>query len=131
MKSEEWRSVPSLPDVEVSDVGHVRHKATKKPIASRMFDGRRRVWISSKVGNTSRNLKSLVYEAFHGPQPVTIHIEPKDGNEDNVRLSNLRAVRRRIKQRERSIKVQLGGTATFDEIAKETWSQVHEKWGKR
>lgn len=102
--TEMWRTIPSAPDYEVSDLGRVRSQlpATK--------DRLRRICISGagassgqpgypalslQIGepgsrrSVQRFVHHLVAEAFLGPRPDGMEIRHLDGNAHNSILSNL------------------------------------------
>lgn len=99
-RSEEWRTIPSLPAYEASSIGRVRFKVTNrlmpnggvrtyggKPGFGRLDDlGRPRIYFRGKNYRVSR----LICETFHGPAPkraVAMHL---DDDPANNHMNNLK-----------------------------------------
>jgi len=92
---ETWRTVPSLPHLEASDQGRIRDKERGKILSGTLHGGMLTLWINHKEMKTTRRVKSMVYEAFHGEQPGIYRIAVKNGKELDVRLANLVVVPKR------------------------------------
>lgn len=80
--SEQWRVVPSLPRITVSNLGYILRDG--KPIA---ISERGRVYIGNRK---TRQLGRLVLEAFVGPCPDGMECCHYDDNPFNNKLTNLR-----------------------------------------
>ena len=98
---EEWKSVPSLPQYEVSSEGRIRRVPYEAPMPRggvRMYGGQewKGVWAKDQkrriiiFNRKTYKLHRLVCEAFHGPSPfhkaVVMHLNE---NSDDNRPENL------------------------------------------
>lgn len=86
-----WKTIPSYPNYEASELGQIRHKQTLKPLAI----------IQKKYPQTSLYrdgrahsvfIHVLVAEAFLGPRPTGLQVNHIDGNKQNNHASNLEYV---------------------------------------
>ena len=99
-QKEQWRSIPSAPGYEVSDLGRVRGvdrvvmrggrpmRVRGRLLAPKMAgrDGRPRV----QLGSATRLIHHLVLEAFVGPRPSGTEACHNNGDKLDNRASNLR-----------------------------------------
>ena len=117
-KPEEWRTVPSHPDYEVSNEGGFRRatpgSGTWAGRALKPFpnSGYLKVTICTGKGNGAREcLHVLVAEAFLGPRPEGLQIDHIDDDKLNCRAANLEYVTQR---------------ENVQRSSKLTWALVHE-----
>ena len=84
-----WKQIPSFPDYEVSDCGHVK-RGERLIAQSKNGGGYPRVTIQKYRKAVSRVVHALVAEAFIGTRPNGFHVCHIDGNKENNNVSNLR-----------------------------------------
>jgi hypothetical protein len=86
----QWRQIPSIENYEVSDLGFIRDRGSRrlKPVYTDS-SGYRLVGVRQQDRGTSKMVHCLVMEAFH-PQPAPgLEIRHLDGNPANNALANL------------------------------------------
>jgi hypothetical protein len=89
---EEWRAVPSRPDLEVSNYGRVKSLRESTPKLLRPSDNGNGYMRLVRQGKTVY-VHRLVAEAWLGLDPNSVdEINHKDGNKSNNVLSNLEVV---------------------------------------
>lgn len=94
---EEWRVIPTLPLYEASNLGRVRAFKTGKVRKTYLRDKGGGVlyymltlWDAEVRKYKSREVHTLVLEAFVGKRPAGMYTCHNDGDSTNNRLSNLR-----------------------------------------
>lgn len=92
---EQWRAVPSAPELEASDLGRVRTVARGRILKPHRVQKKRSqdTWqVTYRHADRQRygRVARLVCEAFHGPPPPKYVAMFLDGNSDNCRADNLR-----------------------------------------
>lgn len=94
--TEQWRSAPSDPPLEVSDLGRVRKAATRRILRPRLVHVKRtqprlQVTYREQTSWRDRRVARLVCEAFHGSPPTPQHVAMViDGDSLNCRSDNVR-----------------------------------------
>lgn len=91
MKKEEWRIVPSYPQVEASNLGRIRsskNKIIKSIYVDKQGYCRIGIWIKDKT--IVVRIHQLIAEAFHGfKSNKSIFVNHLDGNKSNNNIENL------------------------------------------
>ena len=87
-----WKSVPSLPDVEVTKLGQVRVRGKNRK-AHPSPEGSLSLTINTKGYNSTVRVVRLVGEAWSKKYHPSLRPVYRDGNRNNVRPSNIRWVR--------------------------------------
>lgn len=102
--AERWRSAPSAPPLEVSDLGRVRRAETGRIITPRCVPVKRTgprllVTFMDRATKHDRRVARMVCEAFHGEPPPGHVATFIDGDSLNCRADNLRwATRSEVSQ---------------------------------
>ena len=86
MQDEEWRALPSLPHILVSDRGNVFNKTKARMLKQTVGpNDSRTVYITDRQIGVHR----LVWETFSGPLPKGKHLRHIDGDHANNAFDNL------------------------------------------
>lgn len=124
MPSERWKQIPPFPLYEVSSLGRFRFSETKKKIIPyQNGKGVLTLWI--KEYKACRNAKSLVWETFKEKLPRNLGVICKDGDERNIRVSNLVTARKGLSRYAailETVKPHVE-TKTFEQIIEEIWRE--------
>lgn len=92
---ERWKTIPSLPDYQASNLGRIRRVKPWTRLVSQTADsdGRPRFGINVKINGTWKSKKikvcRAVLMAFRGMPPKGCEASHLDGNNTNNHLSNL------------------------------------------
>lgn len=97
---EEWRTIPSSPNYQVSNLGRVRSfgrtiydtrgRSYYRPGKARALSVAPNGYVRFNDGRRTISVHCAVLEAFVGPRPNGAHAAHRDGNKLNCALSNLR-----------------------------------------
>ena len=130
----EWRVIPSYPNYEASDAGHIRRRArgrgarAGRVLAEQVQNGYAYAHLWSCGRRRAMRVHRLVYEAWHGEIPAGHEINHEDGARLNNALHNLTAVAP-SENVQHSYRVLGRAPATHGEThhkAKLDWSAVRE-----
>lgn len=95
MTAEQWRSITSEPNYEVSDLGRVRRARpgssthAGKILRSSLSHGYPQVTLFHGGVQSTRKIHALVAEAFLGPRPEGQQVRHLNGTRSDPRLVNL------------------------------------------
>lgn len=86
---EAWKQVPSWPDLEASEFGHIRRISDGR-IMGQHLDGAGYHTVVVGEDRLRRRTSGLVCEAFHGPRPHRYNALHNNGVKTDNRANNLR-----------------------------------------
>lgn len=89
--NEQWKTIPSLPDYQASNMGRIKSLKTQKILSGCLNEnGYYKFCLSVGGKNIYRIRSSLVMEAWHGARPAHKVVCHENGDPSDDRLENLK-----------------------------------------